>query len=398
MVWQNSTLHVALYDFASGTLQTVADIDPGVPQWAGPDANLSEFKPGTEVFVYAEPVWVGNDSFALTIKRGTEAGPDADTWRALFVDIAQRSVRVLASEGAVIGTFPDGSVLFRKGRVDGAMQLFRPGEKSLPLVSPAGPWTMSWTTSPDGKKVAWREMIPPTNQASARPPVQCCVNFEPIGMKDITVFDSVTGKVTRIDVSGTTSIGFTTSWASSEPISWSKDSLTLFYSLHPTKDHSTLYRLPLNGQPTALVEVDKLVGLDVVAEADDGSIYYAIIGQDCQNCVQLMRLHTNGTTEVIRANGTPMGWQVDEQGRLETIKDGGVMLTDLATGQSHQVNFPGEHITSGEMGWSNVGTLVPISPDGTWAAYAGSQSDAIPVGPDGRPTDRGKTIRIVRVK
>jgi hypothetical protein len=217
-------------------------------------------------------------------------------------------------------------------------------------------------------------------------------------MKDIAVFDSTTGKVTRYDVSGTTSFSPAIFWASGDMLRWSKDSSNLFYSAHLTKDSSTLFRLALTGQPTTLVEMDKLVGLSVMAEGNDGSVYYVVIGQDCQNCVQLIGRHPDGSSEVILANSLPTYWLVDEHGHLEQIKDGGISLTDLSTGQSHQINFPGEQITGGEIGWSTLSNLVPISTDGTWAAYAGSQSDLVIMGPDGRPTDRGRTVRIVRVK
>jgi Tol biopolymer transport system component len=50
-----------------------------------------------------------------------------------------------------------------------------------------------------------------------------------------------------------------------------------------------------------------------------------------------------------------------------------------------------------QLGWTNVSTLTPLSPDGRWIAYAGSQSDAIGVDRDGHP-DRGRTVHIVRVK
>ena len=173
----------------------------------------------------------------------------------------------------------------------------------------------------------------------------------------------------------------------------------MFYSTHPVKDHTILYRLPLNGQATALVDTDKLVGLDVVAEGNDGSLYYTIIGADCQTCVQLIGRHP-GTVDMVHANTEAIDWQVDGQGRLEEMKDGGILLTDLVTGQSHQVNFPGETIDNSKLGMAlpSIGSLVPISPDGNWAAYAGSQSDAVMVGPDGRDTDRGRTVYIVRVK
>jgi hypothetical protein len=79
------------------------------------------------------------------------------------------------------------------------------------------------------------------------------------------------------------------------------------------------------------------------------------------------------------------------------LRDGGVAVTDLATGQSSQVNFPGVNITSEEVKWSMLNTLVPISPDGLWAAYTKTYNYSGPPAPDGRP-DFGRTVHIVRVK
>jgi hypothetical protein len=399
MVSQN-TLHVALYDFRSGALQTVADLDPSVAQWAGLDANLSEFKPGTEIFVNATPSWAGNDTFALTVQHSSGAGSAFGWDKSLLVNTAQHSVRVLANRGTVVATFPNGSVLVRSGRIDGEMQLFRPGDSSPITVAPSGLWTVSWSISPDGKQVAWFEMTPPASNGTQTPPVECCASQQPPALKDIAVFDSTTGNIRRFDVSGIAFISPGFLWTSGDNIKWGKDNSTLFYSAHAVKDQTTLYRLSLNGQATAIVDMDKLVGLDVVAEGNDGSIYYTIIGADCQTCVQLIGRHPDGTVEVVHPNGEAISWQVDGQGRLEEMKDGGILLTDLVTGQSHQVNFPGETIDTSKLGMAllGVGSLVPISPDGNWAAYAGSQSDAVMVGPDGRDTDRGRTVYIVRVK
>jgi hypothetical protein len=140
-----------------------------------------------------------------------------------------------------------------------------------------------------------------------------------------------------------------------------------------------------------------MVGLDVVAEGNEGSIYYSVFGQDCQGYIQLMRLYPDSRTEVVRANTTFTEWTLDGYGHLEAFKDGGIDVTDLSTGESHRAEFPGLNITSNELGWTSVSDLVPISPGAEWATYAGTQSDVGGLAPDGRP-DRGTTIYIVRTK
>ncbi len=71
------------------------------------------------------------------------------------------------------------------------------------------------------------------------------------------------------------------------------------------------------------------------------------------------------------------------------LRDGDVQVVDLSINQSYHVNFPNEYIDTGKLGWVGISQLVPLSPDGHWAAYAGSQSSMVLVDPDGRP-DRGR--------
>ncbi|HET9495317.1 MAG TPA: hypothetical protein VFR15_13895, partial [Chloroflexia bacterium] len=104
----------------------------------------------------------------------------------------------------------------------------------------------------------------------------------------------------------------------------------------------------------------------------------------------------DGTLEIIQTNSSlPTGWYVDRHGRLVALKDGGVAVTDLTTGHSSQVNFPGVSITNDEWTTSTASMLVPLSTDGRWAAYRNDNSARI--GPDGRPA-YGRTVHIVRVK
>lgn len=397
MVWQSITLRVAIYDFRSGELHTVIDIEPGATQWAGPAIDLSGFRPGTEVFVDAVPVWAGNDRFALNVMRRSEAGPESNWNKALLVDIPRQEVRALVEQGIAVAAWPDGSVLLRGTRIDGAMQLFRPGDKSPRTIVAAGPWNIGWSVSPDGNRVAWLEMTPPPGDWSERLPSPCCSD-DPLPIAHgIVVWDHAAGKLQRLearDFAGSTpDVG----WSEWQTLRWSNDSSALFYAAHPSQGHTRLYRLSLNGQATALVDLDKHVGFDVIAEGDDGSVYYLIIGMDCQNCSQLTRRRPDGAIEAVHPNGISVEWRVDEWGHLEVLKDGGVTITDLSSGQSHHVNFPGQQVGSDQIGWSTVSRLIPVSPDGRWAAYAGSQSDAITVGPDGR-SDRGRTVYVVRVK
>jgi hypothetical protein len=395
MLWQGPGLHLVLYDLQTGITQTVADLDPDVPQWAGPEVNLSEFQTGTEIFVFVKPQWVDSTNLAITLSRSTQAGDQYNFDKVLMVDIVKHQVNVLANRGTVMGVF-SGSVLLRLDRIDGAVQLFRPGNKSPRTVAASGPWTEGWSVSPDGQRIAWLELTPPPGDWSEHLPSECCGSDPAPTVKSIVVLDHE-GIIRRYDIRNFAWSSPDGGWAQSAHLKWSKDSSAIFYAVHPTVERTTLMRLPLDGQATSVVELDKRVGLDVVAQGDDDSTYYTINGMDCQNCAQLMHLWPDGRQEVVHTNSVPFDWYVDERGRLEMLKDGGVLFMDFATGQSHQVNFPGVQISTSDMSWTPVGGLVPISPDSQWAAYAGSQSDIVITGPDGRP-DRGRTVYIAKIK
>ncbi|HYO48973.1 MAG TPA: hypothetical protein VEW94_03895, partial [Chloroflexia bacterium] len=401
-----SVLRVALYDFESGNVQTVADTIPGKPQWAGPEIGLSELQIGVSAPVGAVPTWVGNDVFLLTIIEKTEEnGPSPLNWgKVLLVDTTQQKVSVLVEHATVAGTFPDGAVLLRSGLIDGELQLFHPGDRSLTSVTLSGPWRTGWSFSPDGKKVAWLELTPPPGDWSNRIPINCCTEPTPT-VKDIVVWDRAGGEIRHYNAPGFAWSGFFPEGWSQEPQTvWSTDSSALFYLTRPTQESAGLYRLPLNGQPAPLVETNTPGTIRFGAQGEDGSIYYMVStavtlspdeGPGCNNCVQLMRRYPDGKLEIVHEYNALIDWTIDEQGRYVRLKDGGIAFTDLRTGQSHQVNFPGVQINVGDVGWDGLSRLVPISPDGRWAAYAGISQYA--PGPDER-SNRGKTVHIVRVK
>jgi hypothetical protein len=145
------------------------------------------------------------------------------------------------------------------------------------------------------------------------------------------------------------------------------------------------------------VELDRRVGVGVVAEGNDGSIYYTMNGLECQFCVQLMRRYPDTRTEIIHPNSQPNDWYVDPYGHLLALNNGGVAVTDLASGHSSQVDFPGVTITRDTLAGYMLSVLVALAPDGRWAAYTKHYEYMAPTAPDGRP-DYGRTVHIVRVK
>jgi hypothetical protein len=104
----------------------------------------------------------------------------------------------------------------------------------------------------------------------------------------------------------------------------------------------------------------------------------------------------DGTIEMLYDTST-MYFYIDQSGRIEILQNSGIDIVDTASGKIKKAAFPQISGTQDQIGWSSVNKLIPISPDGKWAAYAGSNSDAPSVLPDGKP-DRGLVINIVQTR
>jgi hypothetical protein len=111
----------------------------------------------------------------------------------------------------------------------------------------------------------------------------------------------------------------------------------------------------------------------------------------------LVRRDPDGRLEVLHENLSSNMWWIEPGKWLEVLQEGGVVIYDFATGSTHYARFSDHAPSPGELGWGGVQDLVPISPNGEWAAYAGTNSDAVGVTPDGTP-DRGREVLIIRVK
>ena len=110
----------------------------------------------------------------------------------------------------------------------------------------------------------------------------------------------------------------------------------------------------------------------MVAEGNDGSIYYTIGGSEGQNLAQLMRWHPDGTVDTVRDNSLPVDWSVDDKGRLISLKDGGIEVHNLNTDQVGHVTVPGKTLTPDDLQPpGGVMGLILLSPDGQSAIYQG---------------------------
>ena len=149
----------AVVDLQTGDTQTVFARDPTVPQWATASDHQWDFGdlPGN-----LSATWVGANTFVLTIAPQASERNLRDWGKVMLVDIAAQRLHVLAEQGHLAAVFPDGNLLIRQGWINGELQLFQPDISQAPTqVTPGGAWADRWVVSPDGQKVAWREMDTP---------------------------------------------------------------------------------------------------------------------------------------------------------------------------------------------------------------------------------------------
>ncbi len=400
---------VSLVDLDTGTVEvhSIYSSDPSVPQWAGGDAHQWDID-GLRIHAIAE--WLNDTAFVLRVQPiGDEQIRDWGT-KLLLVDVLRERVVVLSGRGELAAVFPDGAVLWREGWWDGELLYLSPPYEGQPeRVSAGGPWTLGWSVSPDGQKVAWLEMTPPSGDWSRRVPASCCNGEPPPVPQAIAVWDrrpvpsgmptGSTGNVQRFPVAifAWPRTGHGISWAGDTELKWRRDSATILYGTHPDDKSTALVEQRLDGQQAVLAEHNEYFGLRVLAEGSDGSVYYAGHNIGCEYCEQLLRSYPRGRWEVVLDKNHFVKWAVSA-GRLQTLFDGGLRVQDLNSGDLDMVRFPRAHLTSAEMGWTGVEDLVPLSPDGRWAAYAGSNSDAVMVAPDGRAWDRGRFVLIQPVQ
>jgi hypothetical protein len=376
--------------------ETVYDTNPAVAQWAGPAAHVWDMG-GANLFVAVTRI--RPDSFVLALTPDPFKSATIPDWgtKLLLIDTTRRHVRVLTSRGELTGVFPDGTVLWQEGWVDGSLRLLAPPYDGQPVeVVPGGTWTRDWTISPDGQRVAWLEIVPPPGDWSRRLPSGCCGGPDPDpAVRAIGVWERDSGQVRHLPVTGV-------NWSLSKDnilhwpgLHWRRDSSALLYAGHSQRNPrgTALYQLALDGQAVALADYDWQGTLGVIGEGDDRSLYYYVSGRGYEGNAEIIRRSDDGTQQVLHKGGM-MEW-VGAQGKLEILERDQLVLWDIATGEAHLAAFPLDELDSGQLGFGKVDRLVPVSPNGRWAAYAGSNSDAVPVNADGTPTDRGRRVRIV---
>lgn len=395
---------VTYYDVATKQEQTVYDRNASVPQWAGAEVR----EPGL-AFSPGEARWLSEDIFLLSLGASPATGEPFGKGRLLLVSVGSHKIRVLAKEeGGYCPCQYGMPLVYQTGGISGPLLMLPAPYTGTPItLTPGGPWIRDWAATPDGHRVAWVEATAPPGDWSKRLPSPCipCESYGP-NPKDpepevqaIAIWDSATGQVYRHKPSHLVwSLG-SAYFTQQVSLHWRADGSALLYATHTSgaPGRSTLYSLTPGGQPEVLAEHPWDGSINFLGEGNDGSIYYWVTGGKYYASGDLVRRHPAGRLEALHENLTSNMWWVEPGKWLEVLQEGAVTVHDFATGSARHARFFDGAPSPGELGWGGVQNLVPISPDGEWAAYAGSNSDAIGGTPGDTP-DRSREMLIVRIK
>jgi hypothetical protein len=141
----------------------------------------------------------------------------------------------------------------------------------------------------------------------------------------------------------------------------------------------------MDGKATSLSKHDWYANLHVEWVGIDNSIYYFLtspISMDTgydEGPGKVWQIDPDGVTSSLPETERTTDWVVDNHGLMETLnrRDAGAIVRNLNTGVVKYARFL--HASPNEFGlsWNTIEDLIPLSPDGTWAAFAGSLSDVI---------------------
>ncbi|HKP51083.1 MAG TPA: hypothetical protein VJ183_00375 [Chloroflexia bacterium] len=404
-----NALTVTLIDMEMGKTETVYDFTPTVSQWAGAEAHAWDLG-SLPISVDAEVVWLDQETFVLSLTPRNEKDTIDYASKLLLVNTARREVRLLAARGTLANVHYKDTLLWQSGGVEGGLQMLAPPYMDQPTTitpdSPKGTWIRDWAITPDGKLVAWIEATAPPGDWFYRLPFACsaCGRRDPEPkVEAIALWDRATGQISRFPAPNVIWSLATTNVRHTGGLRWRNDGSALLYATHisdkgvaENAGRTALYELAPDGRSTLLAEHNWHGNLEIMWEGNNGSIYYYAMGEKSVAAGDIIRLYPDGNRQVVQGYIGHAHWALDKDGRLEILKEQSVGVRDLTTGAIQVTIFPngaGEFDT----GWSTVDHLVPLSPDGRWAAFAGSNSDLLIVSPDGTP-DRGRAVYIVPVK
>jgi hypothetical protein len=314
------------------------------------------------------PQWANSTALVLTLFPLDNRG----MWpwgKVLLVDIAKQKVSTLMESGQVAAVLADGMLLIRPGWIDGPLKAITPPYADPPqTVAPGGPWTEGWEVSPDGKRVAWLEMAPPSGDWSKRLPNDCCSGEpKPIPYALVAWDGTMPSDYLYMNEHQV----YPMAWRQDTHLTWRKDGTAVLYAGHAldNPEQTALHQLSLmDRKTTTLGRHYWYGGIQVNAESADGSIYYQVSGHTGQNVSTLVRRHPDGQLEILR-EGLPLwnqetrsGWRVDATGRLIVTENGTTTVEDLSTGDTFKASTPFD---------------AAISPDSKWVAYSPDERNVV---------------------
>jgi hypothetical protein len=393
---------IYLSDVRTGAVETVYTPERAKPQWAGDEVHP---KGQHMIFETGSVSWAGQDAFVVM---GAALQPDEPSaqrdWNGtlLLADIVNRKTYIF--KGFLLGTLPDGTVFISKDTATGEeLDRIAPPYTNPPTVlSATGRWVLSLSAAPNGQSVSWVETLPVTGGSAGQQLLanqhQMCIDpceylSAPLS---VAIWHGNTGEVSRIDLSkvGLDQFGIHL-WA--RPLTWDHNSNSVLYN-----SKNTLYRFGLDGSNTILVRDSDwsmsdraMIGtLAVVAASDDGSLYimpYSSADIRLETPLYLRKPDGQlGTVDL----GDPKAhnWNIDDYGRLLVLQDDRLTVTNLASGQVHEVSVPASIFLRDV---SDPFNHLLLSPDGRWLAYSG-EGDNHSFSLEGQ--EHGLVLRILRVK
>lgn len=284
-------------------------------------------------------VWVGADAFVVSVRPAQGYEPMWRPWgKLLLVNVSTRKMTVLAEQGELGAVLKDGSLLVRHGWMDGELRLHQPpftGDSIV--VSKGGPWSWTFSVSPDGKEVAWLELEALQGEFTRRIPYGCCSGDPRPRATAITIWSGPGAELKRHPLTEAT-------WRSL--LTWRRDGSAILFG-GAKERQSTLYELNRQGQVTPLSRHDWFsYQLRVLGESENGSLFYALDGHMGQNVVTVVKLHPDGRLETLREE-VPSTWHIDTKGRLVTETEGVYTVEDVASGRTERLPAAPEMVAPG---------------------------------------------------
>jgi hypothetical protein len=391
----------------TGEVQTVYDLDADVAQWAG-----EEMRPKDQELSISNgtALWAGQEAFVVDVSPGLRppAGSEGTEeelprWEdtLLLVDIISQRVHMV--QGFLAGVLPDGSVLISHDTAMGEeLEVHTPPYDDAPVtISQPGVWISSVQVGSDGRNVAWIESEPPSPDFLDDQHMLCFegCRFQPKPLA-VAFWETGTGRIRKVAL-GPPGLDRVGQDLYDLRLQWSRDGHSVFYSGLGSDGGTQPYRIGMDGSVTALDAPKIMVRAEtrsnpwVAGEGADGTIYFAGAASYYDSLPLIVR-RPDGTMEALAGEGTgaPASmWMSGGSGHLLLLREDGVEVLNMESGESRLVRFPTKEVFKEIFG--NPLREVVLSKDGKWLAYSGWDDDQYMSLDTQEP---GLAMRIVKVR